>query len=477
MSAAEDSSRLLIDGGIVVTMDEDRTRFSPGFVSIRDGVIEAVGSTVEANASGSGGAERIDTAGCIVVPGLINTHQHHWYNLFKGLGGGMLLEQWIQNLLAPTAAAITPADLEAAARLACLEMISTGTTTCLNHSVTATGLDEVRATLEPVVESGMRQLFAKEVRPTELDEQLALATEVHELWHDAAGGRIAVGLVLESTAHWIAMGTSSELLIERGNELATRLGARISDHVASGTMSREHGYLRSVLELGRTDIEFLRQLGVLDSKWVLGHAINARDRDIELIAASGASISHTPTSEAARAGGFAPVKRFRDAGVPVHLGSDGPMVDTSVDMVEQMKVAMLTQNQLHGDPLALTPEDVLAMATTDGARALGLEERIGSLEPGKRADVAFFDLETPAAGVWHDPVAALVQGARAGAVRDVLVDGMPLVRNGQLTRADRKAVREIVGEARARASELLDRAEVPAHHLRAAERAGLEAIV
>ena len=469
---------LLVDGGVVVTMDSERTRFSPGFVEIRDGAITAVGPSTDGGLQPADDAgDRLDAAGCIVVPGLINTHQHHWYNLFKGLGGGMLLEQWIQNLLAPTAAAMTPADFEASSRLACLEMLATGTTSCLNHSVTATGLEEVEATLAPVIESGMRQLFAKEVRPPDLDSQLELAAEVHDRWEGAGGGRIAIGLVIESTAHWIAMGTSSEPLIQRGNELAARLGARISDHVASGTMSREHGYLRFVLEMGRTDLEFLHQLGVLDSKWVLGHAINASDRDIELIAESGASISHTPTSESARAGGFAPVKRFRDARIPVHLGSDGPMVDTSVDMVEQMKALILIQNQLHGDPLAVTPEDALAMATCDAARALGLDDRIGSLEPGMRADLAIFDLETPAGGVWHEPVAALVHGARTGGVRDLIVEGVPLVGDGELTRADRATVREVLAEARARATELLERADVPAHSVGAADRAGLGAIV
>jgi 5-methylthioadenosine/S-adenosylhomocysteine deaminase len=465
---------MLIEGGLVITMDPGRRRFEDGVVLIEDGAIVAVGTRSELPPA-AGGGERIDASGCLVVPGFINTHQHHWYNLFKGLGGGMLLEQWIENLLRPTAAALRPTDLEASGRLACLEMLGTGTTTCLNHSVTTTDLEAVDATLRPVVESGMRQLFAKEVRPPALDDQLALAEEVHGRWHGAAEGRIAIGLVLESTAHWVAMGTSSEELIVRGDELAARLDARISDHVAGGTMSRERGYLRFIREMGRTDIEFLQQLGVLDGKWVLAHAIHARDRDIELIAASGASVAHTPTSESSRGGGITPVKRFRDAGILAHLGSDGPMVDTSVDMVEQMKAMMLFQNQLHSDPLAVTPEDALAMATYDAARALGLDERIGSLEPGKRADVVIFDLDTPACGVAHDPVAALVQSSRGADARDVLVDGEPLVRNGEFTRVDADAVRAVIAEAGARSTELLARTGVPARRP-AAERAALPAI-
>jgi 5-methylthioadenosine/S-adenosylhomocysteine deaminase len=468
-------AELLIERGAVYTVDAERRRFDDGYVHIRGREIAAVGPREELDEAAVQSAHRVDARGCIVVPGLINTHQHHWYNLFKGLGAGMLLEQWIENLLKPTALAIQPAEIEIAGQLAALEMLSTGTTACLNHSVTVSDQEVVAATLQPVVDAGMRQLFAKEVRPHDLNAQLALAEEIHGRWHGVGDGRVTIGLVVESTAHWVAMGTSSEELIIRGNELADRLAVPISDHIAGGTMSRERGYLRFVLEMGRTDVEFLQGLGVLDSKWVLAHAIHARDRDIELIAASGARIAHTPTSESARGGGITPVKRFRDAGITVGLGSDGPMVDTSVDMVEQMKAATLFQSQLHRDPQALTADDALAMATRDAAELLGLADAIGSLEPGKRADIAIFDLETPAAGVWHDPLAALI--GSGGRVRDVLVDGEQLVRDGEVVRCPAERVVEVLDEARRRADELLARADVPAARVSAAARADLAAIV
>ncbi|HEX5956093.1 MAG TPA: amidohydrolase family protein, partial [Solirubrobacterales bacterium] len=475
LSADRLTTSVLVEGGTVVTMDAARTRHDDGYVLVRDGAIAEIGRRSELSQSAVEDTLRLDATGCVVVPGLINTHQHHWYNLFKGLGGGMLLEQWIQNLLRPTAEAIGPPEVEIASRLACLEMLLSGTTACLNHSVTATDEEVIAATVEPVVDSGMRQLFAKEVRPHDLEGQLALAEHVHRSWNGAGDGRITIGLVIESTAHWVAMGTSSEELIVRGNELAERLGARISDHVAGGTMSRESGYLRFMLEMGRTDIEFLHDLGVLDRKWVLAHAIHARDRDIELIATDGANVSHTPTSESSRGGGITPIKRFRDAGVLVSLGSDGPMVDTSVDMVEQMKTVLLFQNQLHRDPLAMTPVEALAMATCDAAAALGLADSLGSLEPGKRADLAIFDLENPACGVWHDPVAALVQSR--GRLRSLLVEGEELVRDGALTRVTAAEVDEVLGEARRRADELLARVDVPAAARPAEARAALEAIV
>jgi len=464
---------LLIAGGEVHTVDRDGTVLPGGWVLVEGSRIAGVGP---AGSEPRDPGDRVDASGCIVVPGFANTHQHPWYCLFKGLGSGMRLEQWIQNLLAPTARALRPPDLEAGSRLGCLEMVASGSTTCLNHSVSSLDEEGVEATLRPVVESGMRQVLAKEIRPDPLDDQLALAEAVHARWHGAAGGRIAIAFVIEATAHWVAMGTCSEALVQRGHELATRLGVRISSHVAGGTMSRDQGYLRFVSEMGRTDFEFLHRLGVLDEAWLLAHAIYPRDRDLELIAASGATVSHCPTSESSRGAGITPVRRMLDAGITVSLGSDGPMVDTSVDMVEQMKAVRLFQNQLRLDPSAITPEQALRMATIDGARSAGLEDRIGSLEQGKEADIAVFDLEQPASGVCHDALGLLVHSLRGRDVRWLWCVGEPLVSEGRLAHVDASREREIVGEARTRANELLRRADVPAHR-RSEERSSLPSIV
>lgn len=450
---------MLITGGHVVTMNDDRHEYPGGFVMIRGSRIDSVGPAVAAPRADEVD-ETIAAHGCVVIPGLINTHQHDWYNLFKGLGDGMLLESWIFDLLVPVSKALTLDALRAASRLACLEMIGTGTTTCLNHQVIATDERTAAAVLEPVRDSGMRQVYAKELRASELDRQLELAEEIHRTWNGAAEGRIHVGLAIESTAHWVAMGASSETLVERGYALACRLDTCITDHVASGTMSKERGYLKFVLETGRTDIEYLHGLGVLDPHWVLAHAIHARDRDIELIAASGASVSHTPTSEATRAAGITPVRRMLDAGINVALGTDGPMIDTSVDMIEQAKAVRLFQNQLHLNPSAITPEQALEMATIRAATAIGMAGQLGSLDPGKLADVAIFDLETPAAAVAHHPLTALVHSARGADARWVIVNGRVVVRDRRPVGFDDADLTSVLEEARRRSSEVLARAGI-----------------
>jgi 5-methylthioadenosine/S-adenosylhomocysteine deaminase len=451
---------LLIAGGEIHTVDADGTVFPGGWVLVEGSRIAGVGP---AGSEPPDADERVDASGCVVVPGFVNTHQHLWYSLFKGLGSGMLLEQWIQNLLAPTARALRPPDLEAGSRLAALEMVASGTATCLHHSVSALDEEGVEATLRPTPESGMRQVLAKEIRPGGLDDQLALAASLHRRFDGADGGRIGIAFVIETTAHWVAMGTCSEELVLRGHELAEQLGVHISTHVAGGTMSRDQGYLKFVRETGRTDIQFLHRLGVLDDRWLLAHCIYPRDDDLELMVAAGVTVSHCPTSESSRGAGITPVRRMRDLGITVSLGSDGPMVDTSVDMLEQMKAVRLFQNQLCLDPSAVTPEQALRMATIDGARSIGMEDRIGSLEKGKEADIAVFDLEQPASAVSHDALGVAIHSLRGRDVRWLFVAGEALVREGELTRVDASTRREIVAEARARAAELLERTDVPAH--------------
>jgi 5-methylthioadenosine/S-adenosylhomocysteine deaminase len=227
---------------------------------------------------------------------------------------------------------------------------------------------------------------------------------------------------------------TTEELICRGYALARKLGIRISTHIASGTFSLERGFLRYLRETGRTDVRYLMQLGVLDPSWVLIHGIHVTELDIEHMARVGCSFVYTPTSEAIRGGGIAPFANAARAGVNVALGTDGPMVDYSVDMVEQMKACTLMQHVRHLDPTRMPAERTIEMATINAARALGLDHLIGSLESGKRADIAVFDLRKPYVGVLHRPISAFVYAGKGSDARLVMVDGEIVYRDGAATR-------------------------------------------
>ena len=457
-------SRKLITNGYVVTVNAARNVFPGGFVAIDGANISAVGAAAQTPPP-HGFDEVIDAKGCIVLPGLINMHQHHWYTLFKGLADGYLLEDWVTDFLLPLSRELDASAMRISSRLAGMEMLATGTTCSLNHSVTTTTPDLVAASIEPQAELGLRQVYAKELRcrtpgnpnhPLSLDEALTEIEAETERWNGAHDGRVWLGVAIESNAHWVAAGMSTEELICRGYALARRLGLKITAHIAGGTFSLEKGFLRYLRETGRTDVRYLMQLGILDPQWILIHGIHVTELDIEQMAHVGANFVYTPSSEAIRGGGISPFANAHRAGVNVALGTDGPMVDYSVDMVEQMKVCSLMQHVRHLDPTRMPVELTLEMATINAARALGLDREIGSLEPGKRADIAVFDLAKPHVGVLHRPLSSFVCAGKGSDARAVLVDGEVVYRDG--TFAHLADVAGVIAGAQAAGRAVLGRA-------------------
>jgi 5-methylthioadenosine/S-adenosylhomocysteine deaminase len=440
--------RTLITNGYVVTVNAGRDVWPGGYVVLAGRDIASVGPAADAPHPNDFDTV-IDAQGAIVLPGLINMHQHHWYTLFKGLADGYLLEDWVSNFLLPITTKLSPEALRLSSYIAGMEMLATGTTCSLNHSVTTTLPEHVAATIEPQQELGIRQIFAKEFRcrteanprhPLNLDESLAAFAEEANRWGQHRGGKVGFAMAIESNAHWVAAGMTNETIICRGYELARKLRLPISDHVSSGTFSLEKGMLRYLRETGRTDVRFLLTLGVLDQHWILIHGIHVTDLDIEHLARVGASFVYTPTSESIRGGGIAPFANAVRAGVNVALGTDGPMVDYSVDMVEQMKACSMMQHVRHLDPTVMPAETTIEMATINAAKALGLSSEIGSLESGKRGDIAIFDLRKPHVGVVHRPISSLIYAGKGTDARLVIVDGEVVYRDGAFPRFSDEAL-------------------------------------
>lgn len=448
----------LIRGGYIVTVNPSRDVWPGGYIAIEGMDIVETGPA-ESCPSQEGFNTVIDAKGMIVLPGLINMHQHHWYGLFKGLADGYLLEDWVEGILLPLGSELDDEAIRISSYLAGMEMLATGTTCSLNHSVTMTSATGVAATIEPQLELGIRQIFAKEMRcrtpgnpghPLGLGEALADFEREHERWNGAGDGLVGLAMALETNAHWVAAGMSTEPLVRSGYELAGRLGLKITNHVSGGTMAFDMPFLKYLRETGRTDVRYLMQLGLLDSMWNLIHGIHVTDTDIEHMSRTGANLVYTPSSESIRGGGIGPAANALRAGVNVALGSDGPMVDYSVDMVEQMKVCAMMQHSRHLDPTRMPPETTVEMATINAAKALGMENQIGSLETGKKADIAVFDLGGPHIGPVHRPVSSLICAARGSDVSTVLVNGEIVFRDGGFTHmADgRKLVRRAEEAAR-----------------------------
>jgi 5-methylthioadenosine/S-adenosylhomocysteine deaminase len=456
-------AQILIKNGYVVTMNRDRDIVPGGSVVVDGPRIESVGLETP-----GGKFDRvIDASGSIVVPGLINTHQHFHYHLFKGLANGLLIEDFFPEMIVPVGKHLVEHDLELASYLAGIEMLTTGTTCALHHLRVTTNEETLRAIARPTAELGFRQVIGKDVQcrlpgnpnhPRTLEEEIAYVEALIPCWRSADEGLTRLCLVVECNALFVDQKVTSEALLVEGKRLADRHGLKISTHISAGTLSFDKSYMQLLRKTGRTEIEMLMQMGLLDQTYILAHAINCTSHDIELIAGAGASVAYTPTSEAVRGGGIGPAAAMLEAGVNVALGTDGPAVDYSVDMVEQMKACSLIQNVKHLDPTIMPPERCLEMATINAAKLLGLEQELGSLEPGKLADIAVFDLNTARAAPANNPISSLVYSSRGTDARHVLVNGREVVSDGKLmTFSDIPALLRAVT---ARAGEIIDKANV-----------------
>ena len=457
-------TRVLIRNGYVVTMNPARDVFAGGFLAIDGKRIESVGGS-DRCPDLAGFDRTIDAGGMIVIPGLINVHQHFYYHLFKGLGHGLLLEDWFPHLVFPVLPHLTNDDMELTSWLAGIEMLAGGTTCCLHHLRTTTNEDTLRRIAGPTASLGFRQVIGKEVQgrlpgnprhPRNVAEEIAFVEELIPRWKSASGGLVRLCLVAECASVFVEQQLTSEELLIASKALADRHDLKLASHISGGTLSFDKSYLQVLRKTGLTDTQMLMQLGLLDRSWILIHGINCTATDMRLLADAGASLVYCPTSEATRGGGIGPIAPMVAAGVNVALGSDGPMVDDSVDMVEQMKACSFLQGVKHLDPTIMPAETCLEMATINAAIALGMDGEIGSLAAGKLADVAVFDLATPHASPANHPVAALVHSAHGTDARYVFVDGREVVSDYALTTFS--DLPELLRSAAARAHEIVQKA-------------------
>ena len=463
---------LLLKNGYIITVNANRDVIRNGWIRIEGDSIRDIGPMENLPSGlGQGAEETIDLHGMIVIPGLINGHNHHWASLFKNTGEGLLLEPWLDQVTIPLMLQLTAEDIRIAAYLGALEQIRTGTTCSLNHVVNVNSAETMAAMIEPVVRVGIRQLVSKEVRntpnppfstaypafpnPRPLKEELAFAESIIDRW-DGASGLIHMGLALETGANWMLHNATSDELILAGVEFAKKRNLKITNHCAAGTP------WLSIKEFthatGGGDVEYLFKLGALVDNWVLVHGVHLKRNEIERVAEAGSSVITNPASNAYSSDGIAPVKTMFELGVNVGLGSDGAYVNCSMDMVQQMKFAALIQNVIHYDPTLISSERALEMATINTARALGIDHLVGSLEIGKKADISIFDFKKTHITVPNRPIGALVFTANGTDVDTVIVNGKVLLREGKLMGfSDEVAVIE---EATARAHDVIRRAGI-----------------
>lgn len=431
----------LIHGGYVVTMNAAREVYPEGFVLLGDdGRIDAVGPMPSAPSGFAG--ERLDAAGMIVLPGLVNAGHRPWQHLLMGLGAasdGPLLDA-AERLL-------NTDDLAAAATLAAAELVSGGTTTLLHHVPQRADAARLQAASAPFVAAGLRQLACIDYAASGRDAAEAALGPCAGL----AAGRMGLALSVRSDPVSMAERRVDEATLESAYAFARQHGLRIVSDLSGDADDARWAAARHAH--GRSAPVHLMELGLLDERWLVTGLQRLRAADLMLLRESGCAALATPLSCAARGQASAHWSELARGGAVCALGTGGPAFSGSADMVEEMKAMVLLQNTLRLDPGAMSSESVLEMATLGGARALGLEQEIGSLEPGKRADVAVFDLRGPHCQVSHKPVSTFVCCARGQDAFAVFVDGRSVHRAGRAGVGD-----AVVAEARVRRAALLERA-------------------
>lgn len=435
----------LIRGATVVTLDPAR-RILPGAdVLVRDGRIAAVGG--DAAAQAAPGALVIRASGKALIPGLVQAHVHLCQTLFRNLADGYELLDWLRLRIWPLEAAHDERSMAASARLGIAELVRGGTTAILDMG-TARHTDAI---FDVARDAGFRLTCGKAHMdhgadlPAGLrestDASLREAEALCRRWHGAEGGRLRYAF-----APRFVLSCSDALLREVGG-LARSLGARLHTHA-----SENRGEGAAVRErFGGENIEVLHRFGLTGADTALAHCVWPSESEVELLHATGSHVVHCPSSNLKLASGIAPVPEMIARGVHVALGADGAPCNNDLDGFLEMRLAALLHKPRCG-PRTMPAAQVLELATLGGARALGLEAEIGSIEVGKRADLALVDLtrvHTTPAG--DDVCATIVHAAQRSDVTDVWIEGRRVLRDRELVTLDEAA---IVAEARVESARL-----------------------
>jgi len=414
----------LVLGGIVLSMEEDSAPIPQGAVAIEQGKIAAVGVAADLLEKAPT-CEVIDAAGCIVMPGLVNTHSHLAMSLLRGLADDLPLKTWLEEHIWPAEAKVMDSKTVAlGTRLAAAEQLLGGVTTTTDMYFFADVVCEVLAA------AGQRAVVAESLIDASTpccagpDEMLEKQRELCDAWRGHP-------LITPSVAAHAPYTVGAKNLI-REAELAEEYSVPLQIH-----LSETRWEVETSLEKHRlSPVAYLESLGFLSEQVVAAHCVHLSPEDIGILAENRVGVSHNPVSNLKLASGLSPVPQMLEAGVRVGLGTDGAASNNTLDLLRDLQIASLLHKGTSGDPTAMPARTVLEMATRIGASVLGLGERVGRLGIGFEADIACFDYRTTHSTPMYDPFSHMAYAARASDVRHVLVGGNVVVRNGKLETMD-----------------------------------------
>jgi 5-methylthioadenosine/S-adenosylhomocysteine deaminase len=432
---------LVITGStaLVHGADEEIEFVEGATIVVRDGVIESVGARSAAEVPEA--AEAIDARGLVAMPGLINCHTHAPMVTLRGVAEDVLTDEWFNDYVWPIESNLQERDVELGARLAIAEMLRGGVTTFADHYFL---MDTIASVVE---ETGIRAHLGEAYFSSQGPEGRQRSLDFALRARGTADGRITTALAPHApyTVDDADLATTAELA--RKHHLPIHIHA--SENLDQATVSLERR--------GITPIEVLQRTGILDTDVLIAHGTGILDRDMPILAGAKGHVAVATAPRGYLKFGWpttTPVRALREIGIDVGLATDGAASNGNLDVWDAMAMTALVQKSTTGDPRWLTSRQALHHATLQSARAVGLGHRIGSLAPGRRADIILIDVSGPHTQPIHDLAATLVHSARSSDVRTTIVDGRVLMRDRELLTIDVPAV---VAEMGQRMPALLDR--------------------
>ena len=415
---AADSADSIWSAKYVITMDAQRRVIENGAVAVTGDRIVAIGTKAEIDAKYQA-KQRFDRPETILAPGLINTHTHAAMSLFRGIADDLNLQDWLTKFIFPAEAKNVSAEfVRWGTRLGCLEMLLSGTTTYTDMYY----FEDVVA--EATKEAGMRGVLGETIIqfPVADNKTPADALSFTERYLK----RFAGDPLITAAVAPHALYTNDDATLKAARALANKYKAPLLIHLSETKKENDD----ELAKRHTTPTKTLDELGIWNGRTVAAHSVWVNEADMQILKARGVGVAHCPSSNMKLASGAAPVGEMLAAGLAVGLGTDGPAgSNNDFDLMEEMDLAAKLAKVTTGDPQALPAAKVFEMATIMGAKSIGMETEIGSLEPGKRADFITVDTAAPHAVPAHDPYSMLVYALKASDVRDVVIEGSFTVRD------------------------------------------------
>ncbi len=416
---------IVIHNGSVITMNSKVDMINNGVLCIKNDTLAKI-EPHENHTPLPEGKKIIDAQGGIIMPGLVNTHTHLPMALFRGLADDLPLSVWLNEHIFPAESNhIHPESVRLGALLSGAEMLLSGTTTCCDGYFYE---DNVAAAVNDI---GMRAILGQGVIDfpapgvSKPEDNVDNAIRFIQKWKN-------ISPLITPSMFCHSPYTCSEVTLKKAKDAADANGVLFQIHTAE----TKDEYVSIQTKHHTTPVKYLDKIGIIDQNTLLVHAVWLDNDDIEIMANRRASVSHNPESNMKLASGIAPVPALLKAGVTVGLGTDGCASNNNLDLFSEMDTAAKLHKVNTMDPTVMDAVTVLKMATIDGAKSLGLQDIIGSLEVGKKADVIIIDTRKPHLIPVYNPVSHIVYAAKGSDVQDVIVDGKVLLKNRKLLTVD-----------------------------------------